>query len=342
MLSALESVGSNAWGVLAYPDALGVADEQARVRPVVPRRPTLLEFHGGWLIDELMLARRLSGSVFHATDPRRIPKGVKAVVATVYDLTPLDDAAVWDRLWPDQRAAYRRAVERLRRADALIAISGTVAHQLQDRLGVEPEAIHIVYPALGDVTPLSNLPSRDRADQLLFVGAPDPHKNLDVLLNALASIPAAQRPPLTVVGPWAPSAITKLRRDTRRLGLTEPSVHAFVTRDDLEDLYRAAAVLVLPSRHEGFGLPLVEAMARGVPVIASDLPVLREVAGKAALYVPVGDHGALATAIQRTLGDASERRRRSVDGLVRARQFSPENALRSLLSAYRSVGIELN
>jgi glycosyltransferase involved in cell wall biosynthesis len=108
-------------------------------------------------------------------------------------------------------------------------------------------------------------------------------------------------------------------------------VRGWVDADELAELYRGAAALVLPSRHEGFGIPVVEAMASGTPVVLSDDPALREVAGDAASYATDGDYG---RALRQAIAD---RDRLATAGLERARRFTWEETARSTVGVYRSV-----
>jgi glycosyltransferase involved in cell wall biosynthesis len=108
-------------------------------------------------------------------------------------------------------------------------------------------------------------------------------------------------------------------------------LRGYVTKDELADLYRGAAALVLPSRFEGFGLPLLEAMACGTPVVAAEEPALREVGGEAAVYAEDGD---FAAAARRAL---DERERRSAAGIERAKLFSWAETARRTADVYRRV-----
>jgi glycosyltransferase involved in cell wall biosynthesis len=313
------------------------------VAPVVPRRPQALEFHGGWILDELLLSRRLRGSaLFHSTDPRRIPaRSASRLVATVYDLTPLHDTELWQSLWPDQRMGYRRALANLRHAAAVVAISRVAANDVAESLGIDRSRIHLVYPSVILAPPAgAGVKGRD-ADHILFVGAPDPHKNLIVLLRALAALPRSMRPALTVVGPWSGRAQQRLRAAASRLGLDRIRVEPDVPTKRLEQLYGTATALVVPSRREGFGLPLLEAMARGCPVIAADIPVFREVAAGAALHFAPGEADALAAALERILPDAEQRRNLALAGQRRAADFEPRQSTDALLRCYGSLGIDV-
>lgn len=340
LLAALELAQSDAWGVLAYQEPIEGLGDRPTFRPVVPRRPARLEFHGGWVLDELMLRRRLTGAgAFHATDPRRIPRrGGPRLVATIYDLTPIHDGAVWRALWPDQRLAYRLSLRRVRAADAIIAISEGVKRDVVATLGIPLPRVHVVYPA---VQAPPGLPAAQRGGGLLYVGSAEPHKNVDRLLEALALIPHDRRPALTIVGPWSPDAVRAAYRRAVDVGITALRIEPHATAERLELLYAEASLLVLPSRREGFGLPVVEAMARGLPVVAADIPVLREVGGEALRFVAASDAAGLAREIRRLMDDDAERETMAAAGLQRARRFAPDAALASLMAAYRSIGIDL-
>src|SRR6266498_4597441 len=136
---------------------------------------------------------------------------------------------------------------------------------------------------------------------------------------------ARTRMPLVVVGPEKEPA---LARELERRGA---QVRGYVEKPRLADLYRGAACLVLPSRYEGFGLPVLEAMACGTPVVATDEPALREVGGDAAVYA---DSDGLAEAVRRALRESEDRSRA---GLERARLFSWEESARRAVAAYRAV-----
>src|SRR5207245_6923487 len=114
--------------------------------------------------------------------------------------------------------------------------------------------------------------------------------------------------------------------------------HGYVSDDELLALYRAAAVMVLPSLYEGFGFPLVEAMACGTPCIASDDPALVEVSGGAALHFPRGDPGALRLLLWRVLDDASLRDELSRRGIQRAPAFRRETSAALHVQGYRGAG----
>jgi glycosyltransferase involved in cell wall biosynthesis len=231
--------------------------------------------------------------VVHATN-FVLPPAVRAAgVVTVHDLAFLDRP---DELAPAERALPGLVRDAARRAAVVCTPTIAVARQVVQRLGVRDDRIVVtplgVDPAWFVAAPPSpearrrlDLPS----DYLLFVGTAQPRKGLDVLLKAHAA--AADAPPLVLAGAagWGPRAEAADQRRVLRTG--------YLPEVDLRRVVAGAAALVLPSRDEGFGLPLLEALACGIPVITSDAPALVEVAAGHADHVPVGDVEALASAL---------------------------------------------
>ena len=280
-------------------------------------------------------AERLIGraDVVHATGltvpPTRLP-----LVVTVHDIAALDR--------PDLHASRQvrevaAQVASLRRASVVIASSQTTADRLVAR-GVDRERITVVPLGLTPL-PEQEAVSADadgrliRGPYLLAVGETSPRKGYITLLRALARR-SADNPRLVIVGPAAGDelpirdAIGELQLEDRvvRLGSVEDSM--------LAGLYRGALALCFPSVVEGFGLPVLEALGAGVPVIASDLPVLREVGGDAALFVPVGDDEALANAFD-AVSDGRLRTRLAAAGRDRAAVFTWERTAEGTMNVYR-------
>jgi glycosyltransferase involved in cell wall biosynthesis len=169
---------------------------------------------------------------------------------------------------------------------------------------------------------------------LLHVGSCIPRKRIDVLLDVFAAV-RARLPGLYLVkvgGPWSPDQADQLRR----LGLAGAVVQLTgLSRGQIAALYRRAAVVLLPSEDEGFGLPVIEALACGAAVVASDLPALREVGGEAVVYCRVADIEAWAGAVCRLLGGRDEPARRN--RLERAAGFTWAAHARVVLGAYRRL-----
>jgi glycosyltransferase involved in cell wall biosynthesis len=231
------------------------------------------------------------------------------------------------------------------RASALIADSESTRQDAIRLAGVPPDKIHTVPlgitpefhpandPAVLEAVRLKyNLPERF----LLFVGLLEPRKNLPALLQAFASL-LPQQPPvrLVIVGRqgWMYEQTLQL---VRSLGLAE-QVHftGYVDQADLPRVYNLAEIAIYPSLYEGFGLPVLEALASGTPVITSSVSSMPEIAGEAGVLLPPGDVPALAQAIQRLLSDPAERQQRSKLGLERAAQFTWERTAAKTLEVYQ-------
>lgn len=209
-----------------------------------------------------------------------------------------------------------------RRADRVIALTETGALELADRLGVASDRIDVVglgYDVRERVAPATDSDLRSRlgigpGELVLNVAAKKAHKNQMVLVEAVAKLVGDGRN-ISLVLAGAPTPYEEeLRERAVALGVGERvCLPGFVDEEDLEGLYAAAACLAFPSLNEGFGLPLIEAMAREVPVVCSDIAVLREVAGEAAVFVAPQSPASVAGGIESVLAEASVR-----DGLVSA------------------------
>jgi glycosyltransferase involved in cell wall biosynthesis len=226
-----------------------------------------------------------------------------------------------------------------RRSDRVIAISEATKADVVEHLHVAPARIDVVHQGLGRsarVTPrpVEGLAAGERP-LLLTAAAKRPHKNIEGLLDALALIPAAERPLLVLPGYPTPHE-TELRRHATALGL-DADVRFLGWMDDaeMEWLYAAADAFVFASLAEGFGLPVLEAMARGVPVACSDRPPMTEVAGDAALLFDPTSPRAIAGAIGALLHDDALRARLRAAGPERAARFTWESTARGTLASYR-------
>jgi glycosyltransferase involved in cell wall biosynthesis len=261
---------------------------QVRGGPVPARALRTLWQRVGWPPTELLAG---DADVLHATNFVLPPSKRACGVVTVHDLAFLDRP---EFLAPTQHDLPELVERSVARAAVICTPTDAVAQQVIRRLGVPAERI-VVTPLGVDRSWLDaavptealratlGLPPR----YLLFVGATQPRKGLDVLLEAHRS--QSDLAPLVLAGPagWGPTPTMSSR--TRTVG--------YLDEADLQCVVAGATALVLPSRDEGFGLPLLEAMAAGTPVVCSDLPALREVAGGLATLVPPGNPAALATAL---------------------------------------------
>ena len=237
-------------------------------------------------------------------------------VLTVQDLSfELDPTLM---RWPD-RAIFRRVVPwSVARAARILTGSERTRRDLVASYRVAPERIEVIPYGVDPVFRPDPAVARSGA---LFVGAVEPRKNPLAALGAAASAAL----PLVVAGPIRDQPLAE---QLRRGGA---SLLGYVSREELAALYRAAECLVFPSRFEGFGLPVLEAMASGTPVVASDDPAIREVAGDAAVLVSVDR---LAEGIGRAL---AERDRLARLGLERAGRFTWAETARRTVAVYHGI-----
>jgi glycosyltransferase involved in cell wall biosynthesis len=235
----------------------------------------------------------------------------------------------------------------IRRSDRVIADSHSTRADLTALLGVPGVRIDVVPLGLGTVrraVPLSEGEVRARfglgqRPVVLSLSAKRPHKNLLALLGALARLPSEGRPVLVL--PGYPTAHENDLRERARALDVEGDVRfpAWVSAEELEGLWGLAQAFAFPSLYEGFGLPVLEAMARGVPVACSNASSLPEVAGDAALLFDPRDEQAIASALRRLLDEPALAASLRARGLVRAREFTWERTARLTLDSYaRALG----
>ncbi|MGO9322598.1 MAG: glycosyltransferase family 4 protein [Solirubrobacteraceae bacterium] len=229
------------------------------------------------------------------------------------------------------------------RSDRVIAISQSTRDDLMTLLGVAGERIDVVPNGLGTsqgATPLAQEETRrrfglDARRVLLSLSAKRPHKNLAALIEAMAMIPPELRPLLVLPGypTWHEA---ELRERAVRAGVAEDvRFLGWVSGAELEGLWAIADAFVFPSLYEGFGLPVLEAMARGVPVACSNASSLPEVAGDTALLFDPRERSQIAQAVQRLLGEPELAARLRALGRARARLFTWERTARLTLESYR-------
>jgi glycosyltransferase involved in cell wall biosynthesis len=232
-----------------------------------------------------------------------------------------------------------------RSADRIIVPSETTRRDVIRLLGVDASKIDLV-PQGGGIATARRAESgellRGRYELgtrpiVLTVSLKRKHKNLERLLDALALIPHERRPALVLAGHATPYE-RHLRAHAQRLGVApDTRFLGWVPHDELEGLYRASTCFVFPSLYEGFGLPVLEAMMRGVPVACSNRGALTEVADDAALTFDPEQPREIAAAIERLLADPGERERLSRAGEANAGRYSWAETARRTLASYESA-----
>jgi glycosyltransferase involved in cell wall biosynthesis len=274
------------------------------------------------------LLRRLRPAVTHFQHVVA-PGSPSPAVVTIHDLSFERDPTLMRRR---DRFFFRTMVPRsVRRADRVIAVSNQTKQDLVEHYDVDEPKIAVIPNGVDDAFSPDG-PARDGPPYLLFVGALQPRKDPLVAVEALSLVDSDLG--LVLVGPDK-GAASKARHAVARLGLNGRVEFAgHVEKPALAALYRGARALVFPSRYEGFGLPVLEAMASGTPVVATSAGAIPEVAGDAAVLVDPGDPVALAGGIERALAD---RERLSRAGLERARLYSWTENARRTRAVYREL-----
>lgn len=272
------------------------------------------------------LLRRLRPALAHFVHALPLARPCPAVL-TVQDLSFERDRSV---MGLRDGLVFRTTVPRSARLAArVLAISELTQRDLIELYRI-PEQKIVVTPLAADPAFTPDGPSADGEPYVLFVGALQPRKEPTTAIEALSLVDDAPR--LVLVGPDK-GGRAQAEETARRLGV-QTELRGHVTQEELAALYRGAACLVFPSRYEGFGLPVLEAMASGTPVVATTAGALPEVAGDAAVLVEPGNAVALAGGIERALAD-HERLRAA--GLARAAEYSWGDTARRTLEVYREL-----
>jgi glycosyltransferase involved in cell wall biosynthesis len=322
--------------------AIAPADEFELVSP-----SSLWSRRFWWSISLPRYCRKASFALFHGTN-FELPYWSKCpTVLTIHDLSLL--------LYPQthQKHLVRRARLKLplmaRKANAIITPSQTVKSEVCEHLGVSADTVFAIPEAARSnfyrVSPTESDPVCRRLgiepEFILFVGTVEPRKNLLNLVRAFDEIlrNTSLRPQLAIAGKegWLSDDLTAY------LGSSHIKQRVLFTGhlsdDDLRALYSACRVFVYPSLYEGFGLPLLEAMACGAPVVTSNVPAIVETVGDAARLISPVDIEDLAQGITSLLEDSNERQTRSAAGLEHVKRFSWQQTASATLDVYRSLTI---
>jgi len=296
----------------------------------------------GWPPLDLFFPTKLD--LAHSATPLVIPTRGKTMI-TVHDLF------FWDypeESNPEAQKYFRKKIKRsLAKADGVIAISRYTKESLRGIFDIPEDKVRVIHlgldPFFLQEIPLDTVEClRKRyslpSEFILFVGALEPRKNLGALLEALKLIQARyEKLPLVIAGPGAKDE-ARLNAQIARDGLV-PWVRflGYVPKRELMTLYRLASVFVFPSLCEGFGIPLLEAMAGGLPVAASGVSALPEIGGEAALYFDPKSPEDMADKIIRLLQDTQLRQELIDKGKKRVLEFDWTKTASETLNYYEDV-----
>lgn len=291
--------------------------------------------------------RKQAIDLYHGLS-HEIPYGIQAAgirsVVTIHDLIfrhypaqfSLLDRWVYDR-------KFRYACEH---ADCVVAISESTKKDIIEIYGTPADRIEVIYQScderflqrrsrqgIQDAQHRYGLPE----DYLLYVGSLIERKNLLGIVRAIAHLPPAYRLPLAIVGRGGAYRRTA-EQEATRLGIHHLLYFIQPSFDDLPPLYQGARAFIYPSFYEGFGIPVIEALNSGVPVVTSNRGSLPEAAGPDSLLVDPADPEAIATAIQTAAYDTARRRRMIEAGLAYAERFRSEHVTSRMLALYQRLG----
>ena len=315
-----------------------IASNRSAVRAYRLLMPTL---------QHMRLRRESASTIYHAPD-YFVPPFPGPTVATVHDLSH----HIYPQLHPAARISYmhRALPASLRRTSHVITVSESTRQDLIEHFGYPAEhitAIHLgASPAFrphseAELAPLLQRLGLQSHGYSLYVGTIEPRKNLDRLLAAYEALPPALRTqhPLVMAGGAGWHCEETLARMARAASAGWLHYLRYIPQADLPALYAGARLFVYPSIYEGFGLPVLEAMASGTAVITSNVSSLPEVAGGAAQLIDPEDTAALTAALARTLQDSAWRQQARSAGLARAAQFSWSKCVNETVRAYTRLQI---
>lgn len=283
--------------------------------------------------------------VVHAPSVAVPPPGRARLVVTVHDVAPVLYPQAFSRHGRWFHHQGLRAAER--RADAIVTVSRAAAAEIVEHTRIRPDRIRVVPNGVDrvevDDAQLAACLQRlglGGDGYVLWVGSREPRKGVGTLLAAMARLRRRRSglPVRLVLAGYEGWLHAGSVADDDRVALGAGLVElGRVEEPDLWCLYRGATLFAFPSRHEGFGLPVLEAMTQGTPVVCSDLPALREVAGAAARYAPVDDVEAWAEAIAELLDDPAARDRLGAAGQRRSAAFSWEATVEAVHGIYEEL-----
>jgi len=312
-----------------------------RLRPSLPQTVSTVDrripvrvlnycwHHLEWPSVELITGKHFD--IVHSPHPLLMPTRNAAQLITIHDLDFLDNPNFTEG---EVRRDYQSLVKQhAQRATRVLVPSSYTASQVTERLNISVDRIVVCPNGAPAWEPRTTSPPNGH---ILFVGAIAPRKNIGTLLSAYRELIARDNdcPHLVIAGPVSEKGRPWLD-EIKRPPLVNRVTHTgYLTRDLLKDYYDNALLLVLPSFNEGFGLPILEAMALGIPVIGSDRGALPELIGKAGILVNPLEPSDLAAAMEKLINDSTLREKFKKEGFLKAKMYSWENSAKILLNTY--------
>jgi len=272
-----------------------------------------------------------SAALFHGLNQRiDSARHHQRIVSTFHDLFVMSGEYSTPEFRERFTAQARTAAER---SGLIIAVSHFTAQQIEQYLHVEPSRIRVIHHGVRPVVePKTNVA---KEQLILFVGAIQRRKNVVRLVRAFEHTDPGWK--LVLAGSYGFGSLEALARIETSARKDDIQVLGYVTDPVLENLYWRASVFAFPSLDEGFGMPLLDAMARGVPVLTSNVSAMPEVVGDAALLVDPSDDASIAEGLRRLTTDPALREDLILKGMARSRQFTWENAVQQTWDAYQEL-----
>lgn len=266
-------------------------------------------------------------SIFHGLN-QRLPRRKRGrFVATFHDLFVMTS----EYSTPEFRARFtEQAREAAERADMIIAVSAFTASQVHELLQVEPSRIRVVHHGV------HSAPQGEASQpMILHTGAIQERKNIYRLIEAFEQLPPEWKLVLAGgIGFGAERILERIKISSRSRDI---QVTGYISNDELSELYRQASVFAFPSLDEGFGMPILEAMIRGIPVVTSRRSATEEVAGNAAILIDPQNTDDIAAGIFRLISSSEERETYRQKGIERAHNFTWKRAVFATYDVYRQL-----
>jgi glycosyltransferase involved in cell wall biosynthesis len=269
------------------------------------------------------------GDVFHALN-QRVDSRARKTISTFHDLFVISS----EYSSPEFRARFTaQARQAAELSDIIIAVSQFTANHVESLLRIDRSRIRVIHHGVHPVVNPSGASNAPREDLVLFVGAIQKRKNIARLVKAFERLPASWR--LALAGaPDGYGAAEELQAVDASPRRADIDVLGYVSSETLASLYQRAKIFAFPSLDEGFGMPVLEAMSAGIPVVTSTCSALPEVAGNAAVLVDPFDCDAISDALVRLATDQEVSNDFSRRGIERARQFTWESAVEKTWDVY--------